>query len=209
MWSAYIPYSTSTSKDEPRLTYLIQKTYVKIRESTPHLELVLSRDFNCWDTLCGGNQLALHQQQGKERAIVEFLSELDLQLLLPRGTIMYMGNPRGGASIIDLIMSTSRLFSERVSCKPHGTEHGSDHLAIVTKLLIDAPEMALTPRRLYKNAKREILNDYVKDHLASIESINPINKLNKYTAKLTKVVTEGIEFSVLITKPSAYNKESG
>ena len=209
MVSVYIPYSTSTSDDEPRLTSrlnLIQETYIKIKESTPNLELVVSGDFNRWDTLWGGNQLASHPRQGEGRAIVGFLSELDLQLLLPRGTITYTGNSRGGASTIDLVMSTSRLFSERVSCKPHGTEHGSDHLAIVTKFLIDAPEVALTPRRLYKNAKWEVLNGYVKDHLASIERIDPVANLDEYTTKLTKVVTEGIELSVPIAKPSPYNK---
>ena len=154
----------------------------------------------------GGNQLASHPRQGEGRAIVGFLSELDLQLLLPRGTITYTDNSRGGASTIDLVMSTSRLFSERVSCKPHGTEHGSDHLAIVTKFLIDAPEVALTPRRLYKNGKWEVLNGYVKDHLASIERIDPVAKLDEYTTKLTKVVMEGIELSVPIAKPSPYNK---
>ena len=56
MVSVYIPYSTSTSDDEPRLTSrfnLIQETYIKIKESTPNLELVVSGDFNRWDTLWG------------------------------------------------------------------------------------------------------------------------------------------------------------
>lgn len=80
MVSVYIPHSTSASKNEPRLTtrlILIQETYIKIRESTSNLELVVSGDSNRWDTLWGANQLAAHPRQGERRAIVGFLSELD------------------------------------------------------------------------------------------------------------------------------------
>lgn len=56
--SVYIPCSTSTSKDEPRLMSclnLINETYLKVRKNTPNLELIVSGDFNWWDTLWGGD----------------------------------------------------------------------------------------------------------------------------------------------------------
>lgn len=56
--SVYIPCSTSTSKDEPRLMSclnLINETYLKVRENTPNLELIVGGDFNWWGTLWGGD----------------------------------------------------------------------------------------------------------------------------------------------------------
>lgn len=97
----YIPYSTGSTEDKPQLLLRldhIRKLYREMKIITLELELVVSSDFNHWDTLWGGNQLASHPQQRERKAIIEFLSELDLQLLLPRGTITYLENSRGGLS---------------------------------------------------------------------------------------------------------------
>ena len=207
--SVYIPCSTSSLQDEPQLVLRldhIRKIYKEMQSTTPELELMVSGDFNRWDTLWGGNHLALHPRQGEGRAVIEFLSKLDLQLLLPRGTITYSDNSRGGSSTIDLIMTTSRLYSERLVCCTHETEHGSDHLAISLRFQIDSPEALVTPRRLYKNVDWKALSIYVQGSLPSIENINPWIHLDDFTSRLTKIVLESIELSVPIAKPSQYNK---
>ena len=94
---------------------------------------MVSGDINCWDMLWGGHQLASYPQQGGERAIIKFLSELNLQLLLPQNIITYSRNLQRGSSIIDLVMTTSRLFSKQIVCCTHETEHGFNHLAIFTQ----------------------------------------------------------------------------
>ncbi len=81
------------------------------------------------------------------------MTEIDLQLLLPRDTITYTGNSRRGESTIDLTMVLSRLFSERVVCQTHETEHGSDHLAIVSEFVTETPEVILPARKAFKNAR--------------------------------------------------------
>lgn len=139
--SVDIPCSTGSAEDEPRLLArldLIRQAYLKCKTTYPELELVVSGDLNRWDTLWGGDQLASHPRQGEGRSIIEFLSEFDLQLLLSRGTITYLGNSRGGTSTIDLIMTTSRLFSDRIICRTHKTAHGSDHLTISTEFFMDS-----------------------------------------------------------------------
>ncbi len=96
--------------------------------------------------------MASHPRQGEDRSIIEFLSSFDLQLLLSRGTITYLGNSQGRTSTIDLIMTTSQLFSDRIIYRMHETAHGSDHLPISTEFLTDSPDIMVLPRRLYKNA---------------------------------------------------------
>ncbi len=115
--SIYIPCSTSRSQDEPKLKLrleLIKFTYSELQKLMPNLELTIGGDFHRWDTLWGGDNLASHPRQGEGQSIIEFMTELDLQLLLTRGTITYTGNSRGAESTIDLTMVSSRLFSERV-----------------------------------------------------------------------------------------------
>lgn len=85
--------------------------------------------------------------------IIEFLSEFDLQLLLPRGTITYLGNLRERTFTINFIMTTGQLFSSKIICQIHQIVHGSDHLIISTEFfLTDSPKLAVLQRRLYKNA---------------------------------------------------------
>lgn len=207
--SVYIPCNTSSSKNKPRLQSwldFIQKIYLEKKRSILNLELVVSDDFNRWDTLWDGDHLASHSWQGEGRLIIDLISELDLQLLPLRKTITYLGNSRGNESTIDLIMTTNRLFAKWVICQTHRSEYGSDHLAITTKFVIDTPEHPFALRRLYKNARWDLLNNFVKDHLTSIEGIDYATSIEEYTAKLTKVVVERIYLSVPFTKASLYNK---
>ncbi len=136
--------------------------------------MVVSGDFNRWNTLCGGDQLASHPRQEEGRSIIGFLSEFDLQLLLSRGTITYLGNSQGRTSTIDLILTTSQLLSDRIICRTHKTAHGSDHLPIFTKFLTDSPDIMVLPRRLYKNGNWKALNAYVGDALPTLSNMNAV-----------------------------------
>lgn len=60
------------------------------------------------------------------------MTNLDLQLLLPRETITYMGVTKLGnaVSTIDLVFSSTRLAEDRILCTPLNTDHRSDPAAI-------------------------------------------------------------------------------
>lgn len=68
-------------------------------------------------------------------------------------------------------------------------------------------EVMFILRQLYKNTKQKVLNNHAKDHPASIENINFITNLDKFTTKFSKIITKDIELSVSIAKPSFYNKK--
>ena len=207
--SIYIPCSTSRSQDEPKLKLrleLVKSTYSELQKLMPNLELAIRGDFNQWDILWGGDNFASHLRQGEGRSIIEVITELDLQLFLPRGTITYTGYSCRGESTIDLTMVLSHLFSERVVCQTHETERGFDHLAIVSEFVTETPEVILPARKGFENAKWNVLNTVVKELLFQMKKMDLITNLEEYTTQLIKIVLVGIEKAVPLAKPSSYNK---
>ena len=81
-------------------------------------------------------------------ALVEMMSDLELNLLLPPGTITY---PRSGTAI-DLVWGNNEAVNQVIKCriaKQH--DHGSDHLPIETTIAMrtEVPQ----PRLPYNYAK--------------------------------------------------------
>jgi exonuclease III len=66
---------------------MIQTIVQKIRrQHSSRVELIITGDFNRHDQLWGGSEVAQTSRQGEDEAIIEMMAELDLQLLLKRGT---------------------------------------------------------------------------------------------------------------------------
>ncbi len=113
-------------------------------------ELIIAGDFNRHDQLWGGDVVGASPRQGEAQEVLDLIDDLDLHLLLPRGTITYNG-PNGN-STIDLIFASRALAEDRLTCEPHATEHGSDHVAINTTFAIDIPRTCSQPRKVLKSA---------------------------------------------------------
>lgn len=103
-------------------------------------------------------------------------------------------------------MTTSQLFSKRLVCYTHKTEHGFNSLIISTHFQIDFLKVIIVLKRLHKNIDWKVLNVYIQEGLLSIKNINLITNLNDLTSRLTKIVLKDIKLSVLIAKASSYNK---
>lgn len=89
--SVDIPFSrgSRTSNNlrlEKRLD-LLQQAFLIEKQKDGNLELVITGNFNRWDSLWGGNTLNSHTRQGEGQHLIDLMSDLNLQLLLPRGTI--------------------------------------------------------------------------------------------------------------------------
>ena len=54
------------------------------RRGAPRLDIVVARDFNRHDQLCGGDGV-LPCRRGEADPIIDFMSEWSLESLLPRG----------------------------------------------------------------------------------------------------------------------------
>ena len=133
----YIPCITNQrEKNLRQLTTrleMIEKAYRQERSLDERLELIVTGDFNRWDLLWGGNQVATRERQGEAEPLIDFMAELSLQSLLPRGTITY--STKNVGSTIDLIFTTTQLREDMSFCKIYECNHGLDHKTIYTRFL--------------------------------------------------------------------------
>lgn len=135
------------------------------------------------------------------------MSDLDLQLLLPQGTTTYTGVKKDGFTsfTIDLIFSTPRFAEERLVCKVHDTDHGSDHSAIETFFALNQPILPRNvSRHSFKNVAWDKVRNKVSSNLALLTAIP--NKLDLYSTQLVQVVELAIAKHVPLAKPSFYAK---
>lgn len=89
----YIPcHLGRRDKDEENLQSrldIIKTAYKYEKAQCAELEMILSGDFNRWDTLSGASEIAKHSCQGGKERLINLMAEFNLQLLLPRGTVTY------------------------------------------------------------------------------------------------------------------------
>lgn len=177
--SVYIPCSSGNrDMDQERLNIIRSIRY-------SDLEIILTADFNRWDTLWGGNRVACHPRQGEGELLIDLLAELNRQLLLPPGTVTYQGRGRStpNCSAIDLIFTTAQLARELLICQPHETQHGSDHGAIQTTFSLCLSAPLENTRLLFKNAPWTKITQQVQDDLAQNTITAPRNNVNEFASQ--------------------------
>ena len=135
------------------------------------------------------------------------MTDLDLQLLLPRDTATYTGVKRDGftSSTIDLLFSRPRLAEERLVCRVHDTDHGSDHFAIKTFFALNQPPLPCNvSRHSFKNVAWDKVKTEVSSNLALLTATP--NELDLYSTQLVEIVELAIAKHVPLAKPSPYAK---
>lgn len=166
------------------------------------LELILTGDFNRWDSLWGGNLIAAHSLQGEAEPLLDLMSKLNLQSLLPRGTVTY--SARSVSSTIDLIFATARLAEEIDVCQVYECNHGSDHEAVHLRFSVTMSAPLSTPWLMFKSAPWAKISSEIKDGTAKIDT-SP-KDINEYSKQLMRIVTGAIDSHVPRAKPSPYAK---
>ena len=133
---------------EKRISFLYD-AFCQKRLTKPHLELILTGDFNRWDVLWGGDEIVSHSRQGQGQPIINHLANLDPHFLLPRGTIIYTGATRlkNAASTVDLIFSNTRLDEDQILCTTLDIDYRSDYEAIHTVFTMATPELPFASPR--------------------------------------------------------------
>ena len=123
-------------------------------------------DFNTHHPIWNPEEYTRHDEEAN--ALVDMMTELELKLLLPPGTITY---PNAGTTI-DLVWGSNEAVNHMITCriaKEH--DHGSDHLPIETTIAmrIEEPQRHL-PYNYAKTDWKE-LNKRLELYLP-----NPINE---------------------------------
>lgn len=163
-------------------------------------DVVIAGDFNRHDLLWGGDQVSA-RRQGEAEPIVDLMNEHGLRSLLPRGTKTWQGPDK--ESTIDLMLATSELADEMVTCAVHPTEHGSDHRAIETTFDVTTPERPTVPRLMLKNAPWTMIAARVEDNLRPLPWMVDVQT---QTDQLMKVVLEAIYELTPRGQPQPYAK---
>jgi Endonuclease-reverse transcriptase len=100
--TVYIPPT-----DQDALSRTMELVRETINERGRGHELVIVGDFNRHDQLSGGDEVGATARQGEAQEILDLMTDLNLQLLLPRGTKTYESEQ--GDSTIDLILTSQGL----------------------------------------------------------------------------------------------------
>lgn len=89
--SVYIPNSRNRrEEDDRKLSRRLQEVQKVIddeKTANAGLEVFISGDFNRYDSLWGGDRVAVGSRQGEGDKILDFMEGNDLQLLTPRGMV--------------------------------------------------------------------------------------------------------------------------
>jgi hypothetical protein len=179
------------------LQLAIQETQHKIGT---RMDILLAGDFNQHDCLWGGDEVS-PTRQGEADMLVDFMNDLSLRSLLPRGTKTWQSGRH--ESTIDLTLASEELASTMIQCRIHSTEHGSDHLAIETAFDIAIPEHTTQARLLFKNAPWTKIKEKIASALLHIPTTGNVQI---QTDRLMKVVLAAIEELTPKAKPSPYAK---
>lgn len=163
-------------------------------------DVVLAGDFNRHDLLWTGDEVAA-RRQGEAEPIIDLMNEHGLCSLLPRGTKTWQGPDK--ESTIDLVLVTSELAGEMVTCALHPTDHGSDHSAIQTMFDIAMPERTTMQRLLLKNAPWTLIGARVEDNLRPLPWAVDVQT---QTDQLMRVVLEAIHELTPLAQPPPYAK---
>ncbi|PWI64620.1 hypothetical protein PCL_09477 [Purpureocillium lilacinum] len=163
-------------------------------------DVVLMGDFNRHNLLWTGDNVATGRQ-GEAEPIADLMSEHGLCSLLPRGTRTWRRQDQ--ESTIDLVLATSELADEMLTCALHATDHGSDHQAIQTTFDVRLPERIVTPRLLFKNAPWNRIRTRVEEVLAPLPWTSDVQT---QTDQLMNAVTGAVHDMTPQAKPSQYAK---
>ncbi len=169
----YIPCSQTSNKDRAsrqlfRHLDLIRSALNEEKSRIPDVELIVTGDFNRWDSLWGGNQIINHPRQGESEQLIQFMADFNLQSVVPQGTITYPA--RGVGSTIDLIFVSKELVDNLESYKIYPNDHGSDHEFLQSTFLVKATPFTKAPRLLFKEAPWRKICEYLEKELHQISA---------------------------------------
>ncbi|KAJ6436382.1 reverse transcriptase [Purpureocillium lavendulum] len=182
-------------------TKLLHDLLQSFRDDTGRrTDVVLAGDFNRHDLLWTGDDVSA-RRQGEAEPIIDLMNEHGLRSLLPRGTRTWQGQDQ--ESTIDLILVTSELADELITCVPHSTDHGSDHRAIHTTFDVTLPERITTPRLMFKNAPWNSIRARVEEGLRELSWTVDVQA---QTDQFMRVVLEAIDHFTPRAEPTPYAK---
>ena len=135
------------------------------------------------------------------------MTELELTLLLPPGTVTY---PNAGTTI-DLIWGSIEATNRIITCRiAEEYDHGSDHLPIETTIAMRIEQPQSIPAYNYAKTNWKELNNKLESYLVEMTPIDEEkcteSDIDKYTEQLINVITKAVEETTPRKRPSPHSK---
>lgn len=208
--SVYIPRDPSASREQNaeeltnRLALITSAHKEAKAKWGANVQLFVAGDFNRHDQLWGGDTAALSQYHGEGTPILEWMGNLGLHSMLPRGTKTFKVGPY--ETTIDLALASDGLSRRMLRCQIHDTEHGSDHRAIASTFN-DRRRQDDNPRRLnHRMTNWDAVRNDLQQYVASIPEIHDAGDLELQSDAITRCVQEAVARHTPEMRPSRYMK---
>ncbi|KAF2183891.1 hypothetical protein K469DRAFT_727832 [Zopfia rhizophila CBS 207.26] len=105
------------------------------------------------ELIIAGDHIGTTDRQGEAEGIIDLMADMDLQSAAPRRVATWHSRDDTRETTIDLILITPELMNEVCRCTIDSIEHGSDHSAIQTELVIEWQSPNAKPRRLWRKTR--------------------------------------------------------
>lgn len=182
---------------------LLEGAVEEARRIQPRTEVLITGDFNRHDFSWSGDHMVHSGRQGEAQAILDWAERLDLQQMLPRGTITWEADGRA-ASTIDLVFATERLYEERMQCQLWEAEYGSDHRVVHASFDVRYAEIEPEPKTLFKHAQWHKIREMVSSEKNS--SRPPEEDADAIAEWLGAMASRAVSRYTPKAKPSKYAK---
>ena len=165
--------------------------------------IIIVGDFNSHHPLWNPAGYTRHDEEAD--TLIEMMTELELNPLLPPGTITY---PHAGTAI-DLVWGNDEAKDRIIKCQiAENHDHGSDHLPIEIIMALQVKEETRQlPPYNYAKTKWKQFNDELKSHLPSLISANATERdIDQHAEELVKAITKTIQATTPRKKPCPHSK---
>ena len=162
-------------------------------------------DFNTHHPLWNPRTYTRHDEEAD--ALVEMMTELELNLMLPSGSITY---PHAN-NTIDLVWGNEEALNRIITCRvAEEQHHGSDHLPIETTLALHIEKPQTVQSFNYARTDWKELNNKLERYLPNLPNLNTetitCTDIDKYTEELIKAITKAVEETTPRKRPSPHSK---
>ena len=143
--------------------------------------IMVGSDFNTHHPLWNPRTYTHHDEEVDE--IVEMMTELELNLMLPAGSITY---PHVNTTI-DLVWGNEEALNRIITCRvAEEQQHGSDHLPIETILTLSIEKPQMVQPFNYTRTDWKELNNKLEQYLPKLPTLKTITcaGIDKYMMEL-------------------------
>ena len=109
-------------------------------------------------------------------------------------------------NLLSACLASTTLGDWLVSCRPHSTDHGSDHQGISTSFDSQPKIVALLPRCNFCSVNWKHIGEKIAGGFARQQVTQPLSNTQEALDKLSGVISSIIETQVPLLKPSPYAK---